>query len=376
MTPTSPNPPVETAVAVRPLFRPFRLNQLELANRVVMAPMTRRFSPGGVPTSEVAEYYRRRAEGGVGLIITEGTTINRPAASNDEAIPNFHTPASLEGWASVVSGVHAAGSRIALQLWHQGLLRMPGSGPHPEAPTEGPAEAGNENAMGDIAIGATIGAFASAASDAKRIGFDAVELHGAHGYLIDQFLWAASNRRDDAYGGNAAQRTRFAVEIVQAVRAAVGPDFPVIFRFSQWKQQDYSARLAKTPEMLAKLLEPLTNAGVDMFHASTRHYWDAEFAGSNLNLAGWTRKLTGKPTISVGSVGLAGPDFMAQLRGTSSGAPVGNLDDLLRRLDRDEFDLIAVGRALISDPQWLAKIRNGQTKALRPFDRADLKTLN
>jgi len=113
-----------------------------------------------------------------------------------------------------------------------------------------------------------------------------------------------------------------------------------------------------------------------MFHASTRHYWDAEFAGSNLNLAGWTRKLTGKPTISVGSVGLAGPDFMAQLRGTSSGAPVGNLDDLLRRLDRDEFDLIAVGRALISDPQWLAKIRNGQTKALRPFDRADLKTLN
>jgi 2,4-dienoyl-CoA reductase-like NADH-dependent reductase (Old Yellow Enzyme family) len=135
---------------------------------------------------------------------------------------------------------------------------------------------------------------------------DGVEIHGAHGYLIDQFFWEGSNRRDDEYGGDLAGRSRFAIELIQAVRAAVGPDFPIIFRFSQWKQQDYTARLVQTPQALAAFLQPLSEAGVDIFHCSTRRFWEPEFDGSELNLAGWTRQLTGKPTITVGSVGLDG----------------------------------------------------------------------
>lgn len=352
------------------LFKPFESAKLRLRNRILMAPMTRRFSPGGIPDAKVASYYRRRAEGGVGLLITEGTTIARPAASDHDSIPNLHDPASLVGWKSVVEAVHDAGGKIASQIWHQGLVRHQGTGPYPDARSEGPSGTEDSNqTMSDTDIADTIDAFASAAINAQRVGFDAVEVHAAHGYLIDQFMWHATNRRTDSYGGDLQGRVRFAVEVVKAIRRGVGQDFPIIFRYSQWKLQDYSARLAASPQELGKILAPLTDAGVDIFHASTRRFWEPEYPGSELNLAGWTRLLTGRPAISVGSVGLAGDDFMDQLRGQSSGATVGSLDNLLNRMNHHEFDLIAVGRALISDPDWPSKVRDQQHSSMIPFDK-------
>ncbi|MFD6127518.1 12-oxophytodienoate reductase, partial [Streptomyces hydrogenans] len=141
----------------------------------------------------------------------------------------------------------------------------------------------------------------------------------------------------------------------------------------QWKQDAYDARLAETPEILEAILAPLVVAGVDVFHASTRRHWIPEFDGSDLNLAGWTRKLTGKPTITVGSVGLDG-DFIHAFAG--EGAPVQGIDDLLDRLERDEFDMVAVGRALLQDPQWAAKVLAGRTDELKPYDAAAVKTLS
>jgi 2,4-dienoyl-CoA reductase-like NADH-dependent reductase (Old Yellow Enzyme family) len=222
-------------------------------------------------------------------------------------------------------------------------------------------------------LDAVIGAFAEAAADAERIGFDGVELHGAHGYLLDQFLWAGTNRRTDAYGGDPVARTTFAAELVAAVRERVSPTFPVIFRYSQWKQEAYSSRLAETPEELAAILTPLAEAGVDAFHASTRRYWLPEFEGSDLNLAGWTKQLTGLPTITVGSVGLDG-DFLGAFMG--EGAPLQGIDNLLDRLEREEFDMVAVGRALLQDPQWAQKVLAGRLGELKPYDAAALKTLS
>lgn len=361
---------------ISPLFRPFRFGSLELPNRIVMAPMTRGASPSGIPNEAVASYYRRRAAGGVGLIITEGTTIDRHAASNNPDIPNFHSPASLAGWAHVVAQVHSAGGRIAPQIWHQGLSRAANTGPHPDALSEGPwATEGQGHMMSDTDIADTIDAYATAAAAARRIGFDAVELHGAHGYLIDEFLWAQTNRRSDRFGGDAVERTRFAVEVVRAVRRVIGADFPLILRYSQWKTQDYSARLADSPEELERILTPLADAGVDIFHASTRRFWQPEFAGSDLNLAGWSRKLTGCPSISVGSVGLAGPDFMEILSGSAVGAGLDSIAELLQRMAADEFDLIAVGRALISNPDWPLKVLGEHIGELKPFERNQLKTL-
>lgn len=361
------------------LFRPFSLGSLDLPNRIVMAPMTRTFSPEGIPGENVAEYYARRAAS-VGLIISEGTVIDRPNARNDPKIPFFHGDAPLGGWRSVIDAVHAEGGRMAPQIWHTGAMKY--GNYEPETPVEspsgliGPGQPRGE-AMSEAAIADTIDAFGRAAAEAKALGFDTVELHGAHGYLIDEFFWPGSNTRTDRWGGpTIAERSRFAVEAIAAVRRAVGPDMPVIIRLSQWKQQDYAARLAATPAEMEAWLAPLVAAGANVLHCSQRRFWEPEFpeidGETGLNFAGWAKKVTGATTISVGSVGLSG-EFMASFRGESS--EPASLDALVERMERDEFDLIAVGRALITDPHWVEKIREGRTGELKPFNPADLAEL-
>jgi 2,4-dienoyl-CoA reductase-like NADH-dependent reductase (Old Yellow Enzyme family) len=365
--------------AARILSRPVSINGLTVPNRIVMAPMTRQFSPGGIPGEDVRSYYARRAAAGVGLIVTEGTYVGHESAGQSNRVPRFHGEEQLAGWAKVAEAVHAAGGTIVPQLWHVGMVRKQGQPPYADAPAVGPSgirpdgTEGTGKAMTRRDLDDVIGAFAEAAAAAERIGFDGVELHGAHGYLVDQFLWAGTNRRTDAYGGDPVARTTFAAEIVAAVRDSVSPDFPVIFRYSQWKQDAYDARLAETPEELEAILAPLATAGVDAFHASTRRYWLPEFDGSDLNLAGWTKKLTGKPAVTVGSVGLDG-DFIKGF--TGEGSPVKGIDDLLDRLERDEFDLVAVGRALLQDPEWAAKVLGDRFEELKPYDAAALQTLS
>jgi 2,4-dienoyl-CoA reductase-like NADH-dependent reductase (Old Yellow Enzyme family) len=340
--------------SVQSLFKPFSFKNMNLPNRIVMAPMTRKFSPDGTPGLDVASYYRSRAENGVGLIVTEGTVINHQDASNIANVPHIYGEAALAGWEKVVAEVHEAGGRIIPQIWHMGARGFVG-----------------DYSLSEIAT--IVQAFVNAALEAKRIGFDGIELHGAHGYLIDQFFWEKTNTRIDRYGGDMVARTRFAVEVIEACRQAVGSQFPIILRFSQWKFTDYTAKLAATPTLLEQFLAPLVDAGVDIFHCSTRRFWEPEFLGSDLNLAGWTKKLTGKPTITVGSVGLDG-DFMGHFT-ESKGAGNSNIDVLCKRLEREEFDLVAVGRALLVDPAWANKIHDGRTAELIPFTSEAVKTL-
>lgn len=362
-------------MALDALFKPFEFKSLKLPNRVVMAPMTRSFSPGGVPTDDVAAYYRRRAENQVGLIVTEGTGVARPASLNDAKVPRFHGEQELAGWKKVVDEVHAAGGLIAPQLWHVGAAKGPDQLGKVDSPSGLSKAGGNPfvEPMADADIADTIAAFGQAAADAKRLGFDAVELHGAHGYLIDQFFWPGTNVRTDPWGGpTLGERGRFAAEILKAVRAAVGPDYPVIIRLSQWKQQDYAARLATTPQEMEAWLQPLADAGADIFHCSQRRFWEPEFEGSDLNFAGWAKKLTGAPTITVGSVGLSG-EFIAAFGG--EGSQPASLDRLLERLERNEFDLVGVGRALLQDPEWVVKVHEGRNDELQNFERQALGVL-
>ncbi|MEU7471309.1 NADH:flavin oxidoreductase [Streptomyces sp. NPDC044984] len=376
MTVTAPDTAARAAAI---LSRPTTINGLTVPNRIAMAPMTRMFSPGGVPGEDVVSYYSRRAAAGVGLIVTEGTYVGHESAGQSDRVPRFHGEEQLAGWAKVAEAVHAAGGTIVPQLWHIGMVREQGQAPYPDAPAIGPSGVrtdgteGKGEAMTQTDIDDVVAAFARAAADAERIGFDGVELHGAHGYLIDQFLWSGTNRRTDAYGGDPVARATFAAEVVAAVRAAVSPEFPVVFRYSQWKQDAYDARLAETPQELEAILAPLAAAGVDAFHASTRRYWLPEFEDSDLNLAGWTKKLTGKPAITVGSVGLDG-EFLKAFQG--EGAELGSIDNLLDRMERDEFDLVAVGRALLQDPEWAAKVLAGRFDELTPYEPASLQTLS
>lgn len=380
---------------VEPLFQPLTVRGLELPNRIVMAPMTRNFSPDGVPGADVAAYYRRRAEGGTGLLITEGVGIDHPAALGDAGLGESHLPhlygaAALAGWKRVVDAVHAAGGRIVPQLWHQGVLREPGTGPHPDAPSLRPSglwgPVGRANSldaayvervraptqpMTDSQIQDVIHAYARSARHARDLGFDGIAIHGAHGYLIDTFLWDETNLRGDAWGGSRRARSRFAAEVVRAIRRAVGDSLPIFFRFSQWKQQDFRARLASTPQELEEVLGPMADAGVDVFDGSVRYFDRAEFEGSPLNLSGWARKLTGKLAMAIGGIGLDRGYYDSKRDGRAGGSD--NMRLLMARFAREEFDLAGVGRALLSDPQWTRKLRRGE--ALPAFDEAKLKEL-
>ena len=363
------------------LFQPVELGSLTLKNRIVMAPMTRNMAPEGIPGQANADYYRRRAEADVGLILSEGTVINRPVSRNEPNIPFFHGEQALAGWKTVIDGVHQAGGRMGPQIWHTGTAPS-GSGWKAEGEMESPSglfapDKPVGKTMTDADIADTIDAFTEAAVDAKRLGFDVVEVHGAHGYLIDQFFWAGTNQRTDRWGGDTVlARANFGVEVIKSIRQAVGADFPVLLRLSQWKQQDYKARLAQSPAEMDAWLAVLADAGVDVFHCSQRRFWEAEFPevdGENgLNFAGWAKKLTGKPTISVGSVGLDG-DFFSAFGGHSSQRT--ELDQLVQRLERKEFDLIAVGRALLGDPNWAQKVQRGASDELTGFEPAQLAEL-
>jgi 2,4-dienoyl-CoA reductase-like NADH-dependent reductase (Old Yellow Enzyme family) len=369
------------------LFQSFPFGRITVPNRIVMAPMTRNKSPGNVPGADVAAYYRRRAEGGVGLIVTEGTHPGFKGAQGYPGVPDFHGATALAGWQRVATEVHQAGGIIIPQIWHVGSIRKKGIGSDPDEAIVGPSPVmhpfylmegeppeGAEvpEAMSQADIDACVVAYANAASAALDNGFDGVEIHGAHSYLIDQFFWEVTNQRVDRYGGNLAQRTRFAVEIIQAMRARVPDDFPIVFRFSQWKSGDYHHKMAGDPEELESFLLPLSDAGVDIFHCSTRRFNDPEFEGSNLNLAGWTKRLTGKPSITVGSVGLDN-DFLRTFGGQEARAS--DINALLGRMGNGEFDMVAVGRALLSDPAWPKKIQTGREEDIVEFTREYLQKL-
>lgn len=376
------------------LFEPLKIRGLTVRNRIVMAPMTRGFSPDGVPGADVAAYYRRRAEGGAGLIITEGVAVNDGNALGDAGLGESNIPllageASIAGWRNVCSEVHAAGGAIIAQLWHQGVMRLPGTGPRPEvpsispsgywgplgrmtsiSPTSIPEDPNIGHPMTDEEIEQVIGDFVLSARNAIDAGFDGVALHGGHGYLLDNFLWEGTNLRTDRWGGDRTRRSAFPAEIVRRIRAEIGEDYPIFFRFSLWKQQDFRATLADNPEELAEVLVPLAEAGVDVFDASVRYFNKAVYEGSPLSLAGWARKVTGRMSMAVGGVGIN----QGMYDKVATNVALDNVDLVLDRFEADEFDLIAVGRALLGDPHWATKIREGQ--AARAYQLEDLDGLN
>ncbi|WP_019530986.1 NADH:flavin oxidoreductase [Dasania marina] len=367
------------------LFSPVSFGTGELPNRIVMSPMSREHCEGGVPGPQVADYYRRRVEGGVGLIITEGTFIDHQGASAyPDNMPRFYGDDALAGWAEVLSAVHRAGGKIIPQLWHVGAVRRPGAaGPNPSAPGYGPMELRGKDdqlkvkAMSQQDIDDVTSAYVKAALQAESMGFDGIEIHAAHGYLIDQFFWAEMNQRNDQYGGSLENRLRLGCDVVSAIRAVVSKDFPIVFRFSQWKQQDYKATIASNPDELSIIVNHLAKAGVDIFHVSTRRFWQPAFADSPLTMAAWVKKLSGKPVIAVGSVGLDtefGWELWSQPEERHL-SKVSNVQQLGDGLHNQDFDFIAVGRALIADAEWANKVREQRINEITPFERSCLDTL-
>lgn len=361
-----------------PLFTPFTINRLTLPNRFVMPGMQRQWCDNGVPQPRLAEYYRQRVEGGVGLIITESCAVDHPSSTRTPIFCRINH-ATMSAWEKCFDAVNRAGGRMFLQLWHEGAIKKEGGdGPDAHFPTLSPSglvHAGKPNGRAATPedLDAIRDAFVRGALAAREIGAAGVEVHACHGYLLDQFLWAETNRRTDGYGGDDIRaRVRFPAEIVQAIREALGPEYPVSFRFSQWKEVNYTARVVPTPEDLKIMLAILRKAGVDVFHASARYFWVPEWPDSDLGLAGWTRSLTDAPVIAVGSVGLD-TDVMDNFFGKEAKSTgEAGLLELLRRFNNGEFDLISVGRGLIGDANWVDKVRHARLSEIRMFTKKDV----
>ena len=365
----------DLAALLKPLHEPFACKSLKPKNRFCMAPMSRYFAPEGVLTEDGAEYYRKRAHHGIATIITEGTGVAIDHTVSADTVPIFAGDNELAGWQPAIDAVHAEGGMFVPQLWHVGGCEDFNYPDAPHAPLVSPSgfagpDVPGGRAMSEKDIEQTIAAFAQSAKHAKEMGCDAIELHGAHGYIFDQFFWDKTNLRSDKYGGaDIADRVTFAAETVAACREAVGDDFAIIFRISQWKTYDYEVKVAADPDEMHRWLDPLAEAGVDIFHASQRRFWEPEYEGDAKNFGGWVKEVTGKPVITVGSVGM-NRDLMEDFVEGTSSPMLDRLEDLVAMYQRGEFDLVALGRVLLADPDWLEKIEAGRLAELKPYDRA------
>lgn len=363
-----------------PLFTPWRMGPLTLPNRFIVPAMQRHWCVDGCPQPQAAEYFRRRIEGGFSLVIGESSAVDHPSSTQQNTAAHVFGDA-MKGWKRCIDAVHAAGGKMFLQLWHEGAVRKENAGGRfPGAPSISPSGLVRKGvANGKAASAQDLAdlreAFIRGAVAAQDAGADGVEIHACHGYLLDLFLWPETNTRNDGYGGaDIAHRARLHAEIIAGIRERVGPDFVISFRFSQWKEVDYDAAIVSGPAELETMLRVLSDAGVDIFHPSTRRLSEPAWPGSDLGLAGWTKRLSRKPVIAVGSVGLS-TDLMTNLFGeVANPSGKAGLADVVRRFSNDEFDLVAVGRASIGDAAWVDKVRTGRFGELRPFTKADLTT--
>ena len=362
------------------LFTPLRIRNLVLRNRFAMPGMQRGFMNDGAPTAQMAQYMRRCAQGGVGLIISESTSPDHPSAYWQPVMGRMEKR-TLAAWKPVVDAARSEGAGFLIQLWHPGAVRKVAAG-HPLADLPALSPSGLIQAgrpVGRALTGEELEelkqAYVQAALHAQELGADGVEIHAAHGYLLDQFLWSETNQRDDGYGGDSlAARARYPAEIEAAIRMAAGEDFVISFRFSQFKEVDYGAVVATGPEDLRGMLTLLRAAGVDLFNASSRRYHKPEWpAGTHpaRTIAEWTKALTDAPVMTCGSVGLD-VEMFANLFDDQEPAELSverDLGALAQRVSSGTLDLVGVGRMHIANNDFVNKVRAGRYGELALFNK-------
>jgi 2,4-dienoyl-CoA reductase-like NADH-dependent reductase (Old Yellow Enzyme family)/thioredoxin reductase len=329
------------------IFSPLTIRNLVLKNHLVYPPIGTSYATSfGAVTPRFIGYHRERAAGGVGINFVEFTVVESRARLNPHML-GIYDDAQIPGWKSLVDAVHQAGGKIGIQIGHAGRRARSAinGGFRPWAPSA-IAELGGEipNEMGQPQIDYIQECFQKAAQRAKRAGFDAVELHTAHGYLIHQFLSPLSNRRSDRYGGTLENRSRFALETLARIREGVGDEFPLFCRISGDEFVPGGSSLAEAKEF-AKLLE---KGGADCIDVSAGVLESAERTvppmavehGCNVGLAEEIKRKVSIPVICVGRIK--------------------SLEEAEGILQRKSADLIAMGRALIADPDLPRKSRAGE----------------
>lgn len=338
----------------RSLFDAVRLGPVTLPNRVGVAPMTRTSAtPDGRATDEMVRYYAKFARGGFGLIVTEGVYPDDRYSQGYFNQPGIASSEQVQAWKAVTDAVHQGGAKIFAQLMHAGALSQGNRfveetiGPSAVPPKgeqmkayggEGAFRTPREATKSEITE--AIRGFAESAQRAREAGFDGVEIHGANGYLLDQFLTDYTNQRNDQYGGSTENRVRLSLEVAQAVREAVGRDFCVGIRISQGKIVDYYHKWAHKEQDAEIIFGHLGKAGLDYIHVTEFEAWQPAFGGGGLSLAALAKKYGKVPILANGS--LHDPKRAREM------------------IDRGEADVITLGRGALANGDWVNKVKNGE----------------
>lgn len=335
------------------LFQPGRIGTMQLRNRFVQAPIFTQFaSTFGEVDDKLIEYHRARARGGVGLIITENTSIDWEVGRTAGHPMRIDHDRFIGGLSNLVDAVHGEGAKIAVQLHHTGRQNSQSNTERnepPLAPTAGITSAFGTppRAIEESEIPGLIDQYVQGARRAVAAGFDAVELHGAHGYLLGQFLSPFTNKRTDHWGGSLENRARFALEVVRGIRAQVGQDYPVLYRLSV--MEPYEGGLSLEDGLaFCEMLEPY----VDALDVSAGNYDTAMTLlpmvapGSLVNYAKAVKQRVSIPVIGVGRLTWL-------------------LDDMAEAVAAGEFDFVALGRSGLADPDTVVKTQRGQPQSVR-----------
>ncbi|MDX1801532.1 MAG: NADH:flavin oxidoreductase [Marinobacter sp.] len=333
-----------------------RFANLDMPNRFALAPMTRTSAEAnGDPNPLMADHYEAYAKGGFGLIITEGTYTDDRASQGYGNQPGIINESQIAGWKTIVDRVHEAGSRMFVQLMHAGAQFQANRytdqplAPSPVAPKGEPLGLYGDQktwrvpeAMTEADIANAIDGFAQSAANAKAAGFDGIELHAANGYLLNQFLSTHFNRRDDRYGGDLENRMRLVLDVVKAVRATVGDDFPLGIRLSQVTVTDPDYQLPEGEAGFRRLVEAVRDAGVDFIHTTDGDVRRRPFIAGDHSLADVVAGVEGVDLIINGSIDET------------------NVQDLANTYPEA---MLAVGKKALANPDFVQRLKDGKSVA-------------
>jgi 2,4-dienoyl-CoA reductase-like NADH-dependent reductase (Old Yellow Enzyme family) len=337
------------------LFESLNISNTELKNRVGLAPMTRTSATeDGLATNQMANYYAKFAKGGFGLIITEGTYPDEQYSQGYNDQPGIANDKQVEEWRNVISSVHENGAKIFCQLMHAGALSQ---GNRYKNETIGPSavkpkgeQLGFYGGSGEFPvpkemtledIKEVIQHFAEAAKRAKQAGFDGIEIHGANGYILDQFLTDYTNNRTDQYGGSTENRVRLLVEVLEAVREEVGNDYPVGIRISQGKVNDYEHKWANGENDADIIFSSLSKTGIDFIHVTEYDALNPAFEENGPTLAAFAKKYGKVPVFANGK--LHEPNKAEEI------------------IKKGEADVITIGTGALANPDWVNKVQRDGT---------------